>query len=158
MKNKQLVYCNRNLQQLWKMNQPKYICFPTNTYVLQNGLCYLFGKCHDIIKEDYPMIIKDYGDILKSQNYSVTLIKTIGYNILLSFPTRYHWKYYTNPQLVKRSCCELYNMQKDGKFLDNLKIYLPLQVDGYVDFDVYDLIQYIKQYLIRINNLEIILL
>lgn len=155
---KKLVYCSRSLEQIYKFNQPKYICFPTNTHVNKNGLCYLFGKCDDVIKNDYPTIHKDYAQILKTGNASVTLIKTIGYNIILSFPTRYHWKYNTNPQLVKRSCCELYALQRDHKLIDGLKIYLPLQVDGYVNFDVYQLTAYVKEYLLRINNLEIILI
>lgn len=159
MKNKkELVYCNKNLQQIYKMNYPKYICFPTNTHVNKTGLCYLFGKCYEVIKNDYKEIIKDYAEMLNDGKNSVDLIKTVGYNILLSFPTRYHWKYNTNPQLVKKSCCELYMLQQQGKLIDNLKIYLPLQVDGYTDFDVQNLIDYVEQYLIRIKNLQIVLL
>lgn len=158
MDNKKLVYSHRNLSEIYSLNQPKYICFPTNTHVNKTGLCYLFGKCYDVVKSDYTEIIKDYANILNSGNFSVDLIKTVGYNILLSFPTRYHWKYNTNPQLVKKSCCQLYMLQKDNKLIDGLKIYLPLQVDGYTDFNVQQLIEYLQQYLIKINNLEIILL
>ena len=118
MDNKKLVYSHRNLSEIYSLNQPKYICFPTNTHVNKTGLCYLFGKCYDVVKSDYTEIIKDYANILNSGNFSVDLIKTVGYNILLSFPTRYHWKYNTNPQLVKKSCCQLYMLQKDNKLID----------------------------------------
>lgn len=155
---KQLVYCNRTLQQIYRLNQPKYICFPTNTHVNKNGLCYLFGKCNNIIKEDYSNIHVDYAKMLNDGNFSVDLLKIIGYNIFLAFPTRHHWKNNTNPQLVKKSCCELYSLQRDNKLIEGLKIYLPLQVDGFVDFNVYQLIDYVYQYLIRIKNLEIILI
>lgn len=153
-----LKYCVRNLLQVWNINQPKYICFPTNTYVNSNGLCYLFGKCFQVIKDDFPDIHLVYANMLKNGNDSVDIIKVVGYNILLSFPTRYHWKKYTNLQLMKKSIGQLYVLQQDGKLLNDLKIYLPLQVDGYVDFNRQEMIQQLAPYLQRIKNLEIILL
>ena len=153
-----LKYSNRNLNQLWAMNYPKYICYPTNLHVNKTGLCYLFGKCFQVVKKDFSDISKVYADMLNQGKSDVQIIKTVGYNVLLSFPTRYHWKYYTNPQLVKKSCCQLYTLQRDNKLLDQLKIYLPLQIDGYVDFTLDQLIEYIQEYLIRIKNLEIVLI
>lgn len=81
--------------------------------------------------------------MLKEGKEGVDFLKVIDYNILLSFPTRQTWLSPTNKHLVKRSCCELIDLQKSNALIEKLPIFLPLQVDGFPGFDVDELIDYL---------------
>lgn len=154
----ELTYSKYSASQLLHNRQPKYFCFPTNTFLNRNKAVFLFGKCYEYIKDIFPDIMQVYSKMLIDGNDSVDIIKVIQSNVILSFPTRVHWKYNTNLDLVIRSCCELYALYLDKKLIDGLKIYLPLQVDGYPNFTLDDMIEQITPILSRIPNLEIIIL
>lgn len=155
---KQLIYSKRSVSQILQLNEAKYFCFPTNTYLNKQGNVFLFGKCYNYTKNIFPDVMQIYSEMLKNHNQSVDIMKICGYNIFLSFPTRSHWKYNTNMKIVMRSVCELYALTLDKRLIDGLKIYLPLQIDGYPEFQLQDLIAYTYDILIKIPNLEIILI
>ena len=134
---------------------PKYLCLNTNFYLDQNNNAVLLGSVYQLLKQKQPKLKEIYGNILKQNKYGVAPICRVGYNFLLAFPTRFHWKDETNIKLFRKSCCELYNIITNGQLIENIPIYLPIILENTtLTFD--DLIDQADAILRDIKNLKLV--
>lgn len=116
---------------------PKYLCLNTNFYVGQDGKAVMVGSVYTLLRQKNANLTQIYGDLLLKKKFGVQLLGTAGSNLVLSFPTRYHWKDQTNINLFKKSCAQLNSLILDQKLLTNIPVYLPiiLQNTNIITFD-----------------------
>lgn len=148
---------NKYIGEIVDSQNPKYICLNTNLFLDKDNKNYLFGTMYQILKQ-YRNDLNDLTtNLLLSNKYGVQFICSIDSNLILSFPTRIHWKRSTNIGLFRRSCAEINYKIKQKKFIEELPIYIPILLQN-VNFMIthQDLVAHAQQFLGQFDNVYLV--
>ena len=136
---------------------PKYMCLNTNLYIdQQRKKSIMVGSIYSMLRKHQPNLSQMYYDVLSKGKTGVQYIGTVKNNLVLSFPTRRHWRDSTDLMMFRRSCALLYLLIQDNKLAKGVPIYLPiiLQNTKYITFQ--DLIDQASDFLCNCQDVHLI--
>lgn len=83
------------------------ICITTNGIIKKNGDAVMGAGIAKTCAQKFPMAQKDLAKGLRANGNIVQVISTTVYGLLLSFPTKHHWRDPSDIELIKESCRQL---------------------------------------------------
>lgn len=136
---------------------PKYMCLNTNLYLdFKKQKTIIVGSVYSLLRKYQPNLSKMYYNVLSQNKTGVEYIGKVKNNLILSFPTRWHWRESTNLMLFRRSCAWLYRLIQDGKLANGIPIYVPIILQNTQQLDFDDLIDQAQKFLINCQDVHLI--
>lgn len=104
-----------NIFDLFMTGSYDAICITTNGITKKSGDAVMGAGIAKACAEKFPRSPKDLAEGLKENGNVVQIISPTIYGLILSFPTKNHWKDPSNIELIKKSCHQLMDFIDENK-------------------------------------------
>lgn len=104
-----------NIFDLFMTGNYDAICITTNGIIKNNGNAVMGAGIAKACADKFPRSPKNLAEGLKKNGNVVQIISPTIYGLILSFPTKKHWRDPSDIELIKKSCYQLMEFIDENK-------------------------------------------